>query len=137
MYKILGTDIAGRVEAVGRNVKQFQPGDEIWGDLSAYGWGAFAEYVCVPENALRLKPASMTFEEAAAVPVGGLEALHFLGGLNRDTYLSSYRKTRGQLKRVFKLKPKGRPKKKVKCCICNLNPSCPYYSCGSTAYFID
>ncbi len=78
MYKILGTDIAGRVEAVGRNVKQFQPGDEIWGDLSAYGWGAFAEYVCVPENALRLKPASMTFEEAAAYPQAAVLALQNL-----------------------------------------------------------
>ena len=57
-YKILGSDIAGRVEAVGRNVKQFQPGDEIWGDLSwPYGFGTFAEYVCVSENALALKPA--------------------------------------------------------------------------------
>ena len=78
MYKILGTDIAGRVEAVGRNVKQFQPGDEIWGDLSAYGWGAFAEYVSVPENALRLKPASMTFEEAAAYPQAAVLALQNL-----------------------------------------------------------
>ena len=80
MYKILGTDIAGRVEAVGRNVKQFQPGDEIWGDLSACGWGAFAEYVCVPENALRLKPASMTFEEAAAYPQAAVLALQNLRG---------------------------------------------------------
>ena len=78
MYKILGTDIAGRVEAVGVNVKQFQPGDEIWADLSAYGWGAFAEYVCVPENALRLKPASMTFEEAAAYPQAAVLALQNL-----------------------------------------------------------
>jgi NADPH:quinone reductase-like Zn-dependent oxidoreductase len=78
MYRILGTDIAGRVEAVGRNVKQFQPGDEIWGDLSEYGWGAFAEYVCVPENALRLKPASMTFEEAAAYPQAAVLALQNL-----------------------------------------------------------
>ncbi len=79
-YKILGSDIAGRVEAVGRNVKQFQPGDEIWGDLSAYGFGTFAEYVCVPENALRLKPASMTFEEAAAVPTAAVVALQNLRG---------------------------------------------------------
>jgi NADPH:quinone reductase-like Zn-dependent oxidoreductase len=57
-HEILGTDMAGRVEAVGRNVKQFQPGDEIWGDLSwPYGFGTFAEYVCVSENALALKPA--------------------------------------------------------------------------------
>ena len=79
MYKILGSDVAGRVEAVGRNVKQFQPGDEIWGDLSyPYGSGTFAEYVCVPENALRLKPASMTFEEAAAVPTAAVVALQGL-----------------------------------------------------------
>ncbi len=79
MYKILGSDIAGRVEAVGRNVKQFQPGDEIWGDLSyPLGFGTFAEYVCVPENALRLKPASMTFEEAAAVPTAAVVALQNL-----------------------------------------------------------
>ncbi len=80
MYKILGSDIAGRVEAVGRSVKQFQPGDEIWGDLSAYGFGTFAEYVSVPENALRLKPASMTFEEAAAVPTAAVVALQNLRG---------------------------------------------------------
>jgi NADPH:quinone reductase-like Zn-dependent oxidoreductase len=78
MYKILGTDIAGRVEAVGVNVKQFQPGDEVWVDLSAYGWGAFAEYVCVPGNALRLKSASMTFEEAAAYPQAAVLALQNL-----------------------------------------------------------
>jgi NADPH:quinone reductase-like Zn-dependent oxidoreductase len=64
--KIPGTDLAGRVEAVGVNVKQYQPGDDVWGDLSyPYGFGSFAEYVCVSEDALALKPASMTFEEAA------------------------------------------------------------------------
>ncbi len=78
MYKILGSDISGRVEAVGRNVKQFQPGDDIWGDLSLCGFGTFAEYVCVPENALRLKPTSMTFEEAAAVPTAAVVALQNL-----------------------------------------------------------
>ena len=77
---ILGTDIAGQVEAVGKNVTQFQPGDEIWGDLSLYGWGAFAEYVSVPENVLRPKPASMTFEEAAAIPTAAVLALHNLRG---------------------------------------------------------
>jgi NADPH:quinone reductase-like Zn-dependent oxidoreductase len=81
IHKILGSDIAGRVEAVGRNVKQFEPGDEIWGDLSLLGYGAFAEYVCVPENALRLKPANMTFEEAAAVPSAGVVALQNLRGV--------------------------------------------------------
>lgn len=78
MYKILGSDIAGRVEAVGRNVKQFQPGDEVFGDLSECGFGAFAEYVSVPENALALKPASMTFEEAATLPQAAVLALQGL-----------------------------------------------------------
>jgi NADPH:quinone reductase-like Zn-dependent oxidoreductase len=78
MHKILGSDIAGQVEEVSR-VKYFQPGDEIWADLSyPYGFGAFAEYVCVPEDALRLKPASMTFEEAAAIPTAGAVALQNL-----------------------------------------------------------
>ncbi len=76
--KILGGDIAGRVEAVGRNVKQFQPGDEVFGDLSSCGFGAFAEYVCARENALVLKSASMTFEEAAAYPQAGVLALQGL-----------------------------------------------------------
>ena len=65
-YTILGADIAGRVEAVGKNVKQFQPGDEVFRDLCRCGWGAFAEYVCAKENALAIKPDSMTFEEVAA-----------------------------------------------------------------------
>ncbi|GAF85296.1 unnamed protein product, partial [marine sediment metagenome] len=78
MYKILGSDIAGRVETVGRNVKQFQPGDEVFGDLSVCGFGAFAEYVSVPENALALKPASMTFEEAATYPQAAILALQNL-----------------------------------------------------------
>jgi NADPH:quinone reductase-like Zn-dependent oxidoreductase len=84
--RILGSDIAGRIEAVGRNVKQFQPGDEIWGDLSfTVGYGAFAEYVCVPENALRLKPAGMTFEEAAAIPSAGVVALQNLRGVGSSS----------------------------------------------------
>ena len=77
-YKILGSDIAGRIETVGRNVKQFQPGDEIFVDLSRFGFGAFAEYVCVLENALRLKPSSMTFEEAATLPQAAILALQGL-----------------------------------------------------------
>jgi NADPH:quinone reductase-like Zn-dependent oxidoreductase len=76
--KILGADIAGRVEAVGRNVKQFQPGDEVFGDLSGCGWGGFAEYVCARENVLALKPARVTFEEAAAVPLAAVTALQGL-----------------------------------------------------------
>ena len=79
MYKILGSDLAGRVEAVGRNVKQFQPGDEVWGDLSfPYGFGTFAEYVCVSENALTLKPSSMTFEEASTYPQAAIISLQSL-----------------------------------------------------------
>jgi NADPH:quinone reductase-like Zn-dependent oxidoreductase len=81
MYEILGSDIAGRIEEVGRKVKQFQPGDEIWGDLYMCGQGAFAEYVCVPETELRLKPASMTFAEAAAFPQAGVLALQNLRGM--------------------------------------------------------
>ena len=77
-HKILGSDIAGRVEAVGRNVKQFQPGDEVFGDKFQRGWGGFAEYVCARENELVLKPASMTFEEAAAVPMAAVTALQGL-----------------------------------------------------------
>ena len=76
--KILGGDIAGRVETVGRNVKQFQPGDEVFGDLSGCGFGGFAEYVCARENALVLKPTSMTFEEAAAIPQAAVLALQGL-----------------------------------------------------------
>ena len=75
---ILGCDIAGRVEAVGRNVKQLQPDDEVFGDLSGCGWGGFAEYVCARENALALKPACLTFEQAAAVPQAALLALQGL-----------------------------------------------------------
>src|SRR5213080_2711630 len=76
--KILGSDIAGRVEAVGRNVKQFQTGDEVFGNTAKYGLGGFAEFVSVPENALVLKPTNISFEEAAAVPQAALVALQGL-----------------------------------------------------------
>lgn len=72
--KILGADVAGRVEAVGGKVTQLQPGDEIFGNKS----GAFAEYLCVPEYGVVLKPANLTYEEAAAVPVAALTALQGL-----------------------------------------------------------
>jgi NADPH:quinone reductase-like Zn-dependent oxidoreductase len=79
MYKILGSDLAGTVEAVGGNVRQFQPGDEVWGDLSfPYGLGTLAEYVCVSEDALSLKPAGMTFEEASTYPQAGIIPLQSL-----------------------------------------------------------
>jgi len=77
-YKIPGSDIAGRIEAVGRNVTQFQPGDEIFVDLSVCGFGAFAEYACVPEKEISLKSASMTFEEAATLPQAAILALQGL-----------------------------------------------------------
>jgi NADPH:quinone reductase-like Zn-dependent oxidoreductase len=73
-HKILGTDIAGRVEEVGRNVKQFQPGDEVFGEMEGYR-GGFAEYACTDESLLARKPASLTFEQAAAIPQGGVIAL--------------------------------------------------------------
>ena len=77
-HKIPGGDIAGQVEAVGSKVKQFQPGDEVFGDLGASGFGAFAEYVSAPENALALKPVNLTYEEAAAFPQYALVALQGL-----------------------------------------------------------
>jgi NADPH:quinone reductase-like Zn-dependent oxidoreductase len=73
-HQILGSDIAGRVEMAGRNVRRFQPGDEVFGDILGH-LGGFAEYVCARESALALKPASMTFEEAAAIPQGAVIAL--------------------------------------------------------------
>jgi NADPH:quinone reductase-like Zn-dependent oxidoreductase len=77
-HTILGAAMAGRVEAVGRNVTQFQPGDEIFGDVTKSGFGAFAEYVCAREDALALKPANVTFEQAAAVPLAAVTALQGL-----------------------------------------------------------
>jgi len=76
--KTPGKDVAGVVEAVGPNVKQFKPGDEVFGDLSESGWGAYAEYVSVSENALVQKPANITFEAAAAVPESAVVALQGL-----------------------------------------------------------
>lgn len=69
--KIHGCDIAGQVEAVGKDVKHLHIGDEVFGDLSEGGWGAFAEYTCACENKLRIKPSSMSFEQAACLSHGG------------------------------------------------------------------
>ncbi len=66
-----GCDIAGKVEAIGNDVQHFRVGDEVFGDLSDDGWGAFAEYTCARETDLTLKPASMTFEQAACLSHGG------------------------------------------------------------------
>ena len=76
--RILGTDISGRVEAVGGDVKKFRPGDDVIGDISECGFGAFAEYVAVSENVLALKPVNLSYEEAAAVPQYALVALQGL-----------------------------------------------------------
>lgn len=80
---VLGADIAGHVEAVGRNVSQFRPGDEVFGDMSANGFGGFAEYKCANESDLALKPSNIAFEEAAAVPLAGLTALHAVRDVGR------------------------------------------------------
>jgi NADPH:quinone reductase-like Zn-dependent oxidoreductase len=77
-HRILGTDIAGRVEGVGRDVTQFQVGDEVFGDISECGRGGFAQYVAVPEDVLVSKPANATFEEAAAAPMATFVALQGL-----------------------------------------------------------
>ena len=75
--KVLGLDIAGRVEAVGKDVKQFRPGDEVFG-VKGFAEGAFAEYVCTVADKLAMKPANISFEDAAAVPVAAITALQGL-----------------------------------------------------------
>jgi NADPH:quinone reductase-like Zn-dependent oxidoreductase len=75
--QILGSDVAGQIEAVGRSVTRFRPGDEVFGDLSGT-WGGFAEYVCAQEGALALKAPEMSFEQAAAIPQAALLALQSL-----------------------------------------------------------
>ena len=77
-FSIPGADVAGRVEAVGKNVKEFHPGDEVFGNLFECGLGGFAEYACATENALVLKPANLSFDEAAAVPLAAVTALQAL-----------------------------------------------------------
>jgi NADPH:quinone reductase-like Zn-dependent oxidoreductase len=80
---ILGGDIAGRVEAVGGDVKAFQPGDEVYGDSYMSGFGAFAEYACMPATNLARKPAGMSFEQAAAIPQAGMLAVQGLIDVGR------------------------------------------------------
>ena len=77
-YTILGVDIAGEVEAVGKNVTQFKPGDAVFGDLSTSGYGGFAEYACAKENFLALKPENLSFEEASTLPTPAVAALQGL-----------------------------------------------------------
>ena len=88
-YKTPGTDIAGQVEAVGKNVTKFQVGDEVFADIGEFGLGAFAEYAALPEEALTLKPVNMTFEQSAAVPQAAVVALQ---GLRDDGKIQAGRK---------------------------------------------
>jgi len=85
----LGSDVAGRVEAVGGNVTQFRPGDEVFGDIASSSSGSFAEYVAVSEMALALKPANLSFEQAAAAPLAGITALQ---GLRDQGHIQSGQK---------------------------------------------
>jgi NADPH:quinone reductase-like Zn-dependent oxidoreductase len=78
--KTPGKDVAGIIEAVGHNVKEFKPGDKVFGDLSESGWGAYAEYVSAPEGVLVHMPDNISFDEAAAVPESGVVALQGLRG---------------------------------------------------------
>jgi NADPH:quinone reductase-like Zn-dependent oxidoreductase len=77
-HQILGGDVAGQVEAVGSGVTRFQPGDEVYANLLDHGYGGFAEYVSVPMDVMSLKPANLSFEEAAAVPMAAVTALQGL-----------------------------------------------------------
>jgi NADPH:quinone reductase-like Zn-dependent oxidoreductase len=76
--KIFGADIAGSVEAVGKNIRQFKPGDEVIGEIADYGFGGLAEYAVAPEKFLVHKPAKISFEDAAALPIAALTALQAL-----------------------------------------------------------
>jgi NADPH:quinone reductase-like Zn-dependent oxidoreductase len=76
--KILGVDIAGRVEAVGGGITQFTPGDEVYTNLLDHGYGGFARYVSAPVDVMLEKPVGLSFEEAAAVPMAAVTALQGL-----------------------------------------------------------
>ncbi len=77
-FQVLGMDAAGEVVAVGEGVNFFRPGDAVIGELSEHGFGAFAEYICAPEEALVMKPENLSFEQGAAVPAASVTALQGL-----------------------------------------------------------
>lgn len=88
-YSILGADISGQVEEVGKKVKYFKPDDSVFGDIFANGLGGFAEYASVPESALVLKPTNLSYEQAAAVPLAAVTALQ---GLRDQGHIQSNKK---------------------------------------------
>jgi NADPH:quinone reductase-like Zn-dependent oxidoreductase len=88
-HQILGVDVAGQVEAVGSGVTRFQPGDQVYANLLDHGYGGFAEYVAVPVDVMASKPARLSFEEAAAVPMAAVTALQ---GLRRHGELQPTQK---------------------------------------------
>jgi NADPH:quinone reductase-like Zn-dependent oxidoreductase len=81
--RVLGCDVAGHIEAVGNNVTMLQPGEEVFGSPFMHGLGAFAEWVCISEDLLAPKPANLSFEQVAAVPLAALTALQALRGQGR------------------------------------------------------
>lgn len=78
VHQVPGSDLAGRVVAIGKDVTQFRPGDDVYGDTAECGFGAYAEYAVAPEHVIAMKPANLTYEEAAAVPQAALVALQGL-----------------------------------------------------------
>jgi NADPH:quinone reductase-like Zn-dependent oxidoreductase len=88
--KVFGADVSGKVESVGKNIQKFKRGDYVIGDLSDYGFGGFAEYAVAPEKALVSKPANISYEEAAAIPLAGITALQAIrnkGNIQKGQYV--------------------------------------------------
>ncbi len=93
----VGLDVAGQVEAVGKHVTRFLPGQDVIGDLTAHGHGAFAEYVCAPQDAFALKPTELTLSEAATIPQAAVMALQGIRGKPGSSRTIRSAKTRIQL----------------------------------------